>query len=58
MLLYAILPAAVTDETMEGDWVRERDDEGFAEGDSPDDDVMETNLAAEGDGMMFKNIKL
>ena len=25
------------------------DDEGFAEGDSPDDDVMETNLAAEGD---------
>ena len=25
------------------------DDEGFAEGDSPDDDVMETNLAAEGE---------
>ena len=25
------------------------DDEGFAEGDSPDDDTMETNLAVEGE---------
>ena len=29
--------------------IQRPDDEGFAEGDSPDDDVMETNLAAEGD---------
>ncbi|KAH3709339.1 hypothetical protein DPMN_068801 [Dreissena polymorpha] len=28
----------------------EKDDEGFADCDSPDDETMETNLAAEGEG--------
>ena len=35
---------------MEDNPTSERDDEGFADCDSPEDDVMETNLAAEGEG--------
>lgn len=35
---------------MDDNFVPERDDEGFADCDSPEDDTMETNLAAEGDG--------
>lgn len=34
---------------MEDNFVAEKDDEGFADCDSPEDDTMETNLAAEGD---------
>jgi len=37
-------------EKMEDNPTSERDDEGFADCDSPEDDVMETNLAAEGEG--------
>ena len=35
---------------MESDGPSERDDEGFADCDSPDDETMDTNLAAEGEG--------
>lgn len=35
---------------MDDNFVPERDDEGFADCDSPEDDTMETNVAAEGDG--------
>lgn len=36
---------------MDGDWLPEADkDEGVADCDTPDDDPMETNLAADGDG--------